>query len=83
MLGPMSVRMQLPGPFSVRLRGLSLRQQIAQDKETIRETRAAWRSLKAAFTRGGESKKSRDLRRAQLRENEQDARRYRRDGTIT
>lgn len=82
-MGAMSVRMQLPGPFSVRVRGLSLRQQIAADRETIHETRAAWRSLKAAFTRGDESKKIRKLRRETLRENERAAAQYRRDGTIT
>ncbi|AWY07359.1 hypothetical protein SEA_JACKIEB_41 [Streptomyces phage JackieB] len=82
-MGPMSIHVNLPGPFSARLRGLSFRQQIAQDKQTVRETREALRGLRAAFTRGGESKKSRKLRRETLRENERRAKRYRRDGTIT
>lgn len=84
-MGPMSVRMHLPGPFSVRLRGLSLRQQIAQDRETIHETRKGLRELREAFTRKGtpESKKIRNMRRETLRENERLARQHRRDGTIT
>jgi hypothetical protein len=82
-MAPMSVRMNLPGPFSVRLRGLSLRQQIAQDKKTIQEARDGWRELRALCKRDTEPKKIKKLRRETTRENEKLARQYRRDSTIT
>jgi hypothetical protein len=75
--------MNLPGPFSVRVRGLSLRQQIAADKQTLADAKATWRLLRALFTRDPEPKKIKKLRRETVRENERLARQYRRDGTIT
>jgi len=75
--------MNLPGPFSVRLRGLSLRQQIARDKQTLREAREGWWELRALFTRSREPKKIKKYRRQIQRQNEALARQYRRDGTIT
>lgn len=71
------------GPFSFSLRGLSLKQQIAADKETVRATREGLRTLRASFTRSQEPKKSKKLRRETARENERLARQHRRDGTIT
>jgi hypothetical protein len=74
--------MNLPGPFSVRLRGLSLKQQIAADKETIRKARDGVRSLRWLFTRR-EAKKTRRMRRSLLNEIEAAVRQHHRDGTIT
>lgn len=81
-MGAMSTRLHI-GPLSFRLRGLSLREQLAADKETVREAQEGLRSLRALFTRDTEPKKIKKLRRETARENERLARQHRRDGTIT
>lgn len=81
-MGPMSVRMNLPGPFSARLRGLSLRQQIAEDKKTARKAREDLRYLRSLFTRR-DSKKIRQYRKAMRDDTTRAVQEHRANGTIT